>query len=148
MKLRQQADKWTGPGGLRQVEDTEVAANTLLSVPGYKDGVEFGVMKEFAYPLEGGGGDEVVVATTRIETMLGDTAVAVHPDDDRCPPPEQRCCPAAAVTPRYLHFQTIHVGAMVLEWISSPSSRVQLCTLGRTPIRKAYFNVKVIHDGT
>jgi valyl-tRNA synthetase len=28
-------------------------------------------------------GDEVVVATTRAETMLGDTAVAVHPDDKR-----------------------------------------------------------------
>ena len=27
--------------------------------------------------------EEIVVATTRIETMLGDTAVAVHPDDDR-----------------------------------------------------------------
>jgi hypothetical protein len=26
---------------------------------------------------------EVVVATTRIETMLGDVAVAVHPDDPR-----------------------------------------------------------------
>ena len=25
--------------------------------------------------------EEIVVATTRIETMLGDTAVAVHPDD-------------------------------------------------------------------
>jgi valyl-tRNA synthetase len=35
-----------------------------------------------AYPLEGGGG-EVVVATTRPETMLGDTAAAVHPDDVR-----------------------------------------------------------------
>jgi len=35
-----------------------------------------------AYPLEGGGG-EVVVATTRPETMLGDTAAAVHPDDAR-----------------------------------------------------------------
>ena len=64
-------------------------ANTLLSVPGYKDRVEFGVMKEFAYPLEGGGG-ELVVATTRIETMLGDTAVAVHPEDDRCPGPSTR----------------------------------------------------------
>lgn len=28
-------------------------------------------------------GEEVVVATTRLETMLGDTAVAVHPDDPR-----------------------------------------------------------------
>ncbi len=33
------------------------------------------------YPLEGGG--EVVVATTRPETMLGDTAVAVNPTDER-----------------------------------------------------------------
>jgi valyl-tRNA synthetase len=36
----------------------------------------------FAYPLEDGSG-EIVVATTRPETMLADTAVAVHPDDDR-----------------------------------------------------------------
>ena len=35
-----------------------------------------------AYPLEGGSG-EVVVATVRPETMLADTAVAVHPDDER-----------------------------------------------------------------
>lgn len=27
--------------------------------------------------------EEVVVATTRIETMLGDTAVAIHPQDPR-----------------------------------------------------------------
>ncbi len=31
----------------------------------------------------GDGDDSIVVATTRAETMLGDTAVAVHPDDDR-----------------------------------------------------------------
>jgi valyl-tRNA synthetase len=31
----------------------------------------------------GEGADEVVVATTRVETMLGDTAIAVHPDDPR-----------------------------------------------------------------
>jgi len=36
----------------------------------------------FAYPLEDGSG-EIVVATTRPETMLGDTAVAVNPADDR-----------------------------------------------------------------
>jgi len=36
----------------------------------------------FAYPLADGSG-EIVVATTRPETMLGDTAVAVHPDDER-----------------------------------------------------------------
>ncbi len=40
-----------------------------------------GHLWSIAYPVEGGG--EVVVATTRPETMLGDTAVAVHPDDER-----------------------------------------------------------------
>lgn len=44
--------------------------------------VEFGVLTSFAYPLEDGSG-EIVVATTRPETMLGDTAVAVHPEDER-----------------------------------------------------------------
>ena len=41
-----------------------------------------GELWSFAYPLADGTG-EIVVATTRPETMLGDTAVAVHPDDDR-----------------------------------------------------------------
>src|SRR6185295_17527654 len=35
------------------------------------------------YPVEGQVGQFVTVATTRPETMLGDTAVAVHPDDER-----------------------------------------------------------------
>ena len=35
------------------------------------------------YPLADGSGQHVVVATTRPETMLGDTAIAVNPDDPR-----------------------------------------------------------------
>ena len=35
------------------------------------------------YPVEGEEGRYIVVATTRPETMLGDTAVAVHPEDER-----------------------------------------------------------------
>jgi valyl-tRNA synthetase len=35
------------------------------------------------YPVTGEPGKYLVVATTRPETMLGDTAVAVHPEDDR-----------------------------------------------------------------
>jgi valyl-tRNA synthetase len=34
------------------------------------------------YPVEGGA-EHIVVATTRPETMLGDTGVAVHPEDER-----------------------------------------------------------------
>jgi valyl-tRNA synthetase len=36
----------------------------------------------FKYPIEGSD-EHIVVATTRPETMLGDTAVAVHPDDPK-----------------------------------------------------------------
>jgi valyl-tRNA synthetase len=43
---------------------------------------EKGSMWHFRYPLADGSG-HLVVATTRPETMLGDTAVAVSPDDER-----------------------------------------------------------------
>ncbi|HSW85228.1 MAG TPA: valine--tRNA ligase [Candidatus Saccharimonadales bacterium] len=43
---------------------------------------EKGHLWQIRYPLVDGSG-EVVVATTRPETMLGDTAVAVHPKDNR-----------------------------------------------------------------
>ncbi|WP_339278718.1 valine--tRNA ligase [Paenibacillus sp. FSL W8-1187] len=41
-----------------------------------------GSLYHLQYPLEDGSG-HVTVATTRPETMLGDTAVAVHPEDER-----------------------------------------------------------------
>ena len=42
-----------------------------------------GTMWTFKYPIEGEEGRFIAVATTRPETMLGDTGVAVHPDDGR-----------------------------------------------------------------
>jgi valyl-tRNA synthetase len=42
-----------------------------------------GKLYTIRYPGPGGRGKGVLVATTRPETMLGDTAVAVHPDDER-----------------------------------------------------------------
>ena len=71
-----------------EVEHIDIPAFHKLRVPGYVAPVEFGVLTSFAYPLEKGDGagdgvSEIVVATTRPETMLGDTAVAVHPDDPR-----------------------------------------------------------------
>ncbi len=65
-----------------EVDYIDVPKRMGVSVPGYDDPVEFGAITSFAYPYEDGSG-EIVVATTRPETMLGDTAVAVHPDDDR-----------------------------------------------------------------
>ena len=46
---------------------------------------EDGKIWELRYPLEDGSGS-LVVATTRPETMLGDVAVAVHPEDARYKP--------------------------------------------------------------
>ena len=43
---------------------------------------ENGHLWHMRYPLSSGDG-HLVVATTRPETMLGDAAVAVHPDDER-----------------------------------------------------------------
>jgi valyl-tRNA synthetase len=42
-----------------------------------------GSLWHLRYPIEGETDRFIVVATTRPETMLGDTAVAVHPDDER-----------------------------------------------------------------
>ncbi|MAF95663.1 MAG: valine--tRNA ligase [Rhodospirillaceae bacterium] len=42
-----------------------------------------GKMWYFKYPIEDREGEFVTIATTRPETMLGDVAVAVHPDDGR-----------------------------------------------------------------
>ena len=44
---------------------------------------EDGFLWHIAYPLADGSGDKLVVATTRPETMLGDVAVMVHPEDER-----------------------------------------------------------------
>ncbi|KAJ3509369.1 hypothetical protein NLJ89_g5255 [Agrocybe chaxingu] len=67
-----------------EVDQKELEGRTLLSVPGYdaKEKFEFGVLTSFAYEIEGSD-ERIVIATTRPETMLGDTAIAVHPDDPR-----------------------------------------------------------------
>ena len=74
-----------------EVEQKQLTGRTLLNVPGYdlKEKFEFGAITSFAYPIEHSD-EKIIVATTRPETMLGDTAIAVHPDDPRykvCSPP-------------------------------------------------------------
>ena len=53
-----------------------------MQVPGHKGTYEFGTLTEFAYKYKDGSG-EIIVATTRLETMLGDVAVAVNSKDPR-----------------------------------------------------------------
>lgn len=72
------------------MEYIEVNGKSKISIPDGKGGkrmVEVGVLDSFAYPLiDLNGrdtGEELVVSTTRLETMIGDTAVAIHPEDQR-----------------------------------------------------------------
>lgn len=65
-----------------EVENKDVEGRTLLSVPNYDEKVEFGVLTSFAYPVVDSD-EKLIIATTRPETLFGDTGVAVHPDDSR-----------------------------------------------------------------
>ncbi len=66
-----------------EVENKEISGRTLLDVPGYDKKVEFGVLVHFKYPIDGTEDQFIEVATTRIETMLGDSGIAVNPEDPR-----------------------------------------------------------------
>jgi valyl-tRNA synthetase len=66
----------------KRLVNWDPALHTALSDLEVLSEEEAGHMWHFRYPLADGDG-HIVVATTRPETMLGDTAVAVHPDDER-----------------------------------------------------------------
>lgn len=69
-----------------EVEYMEIKEKTMMKVPGHDEIklYEFGTLTKFAYKIKGGAeGEEIIVATTRIETMLGDTAIAVNSKDQR-----------------------------------------------------------------
>lgn len=65
-----------------EVVNKELPGKTLLDVPGYDKKIEFGTIHHFKYPIEGTN-ETIEVATTRPETLLGDTGIAVHPADER-----------------------------------------------------------------
>ena len=62
-----------------EVEYDDVEPNGTIVVDEQR--VPSGVLHHFVYEVEGGG--EVEVATTRLETMIADVAIAVHPEDAR-----------------------------------------------------------------
>jgi len=72
-----------------EVDYVDLEGRTFLEVKTHKGNpndakgrYEFGVLTSFAYPIEDSE-EKLIVATTRLETMLGDTAVAIHPEDAR-----------------------------------------------------------------
>ncbi|CAO3700745.1 unnamed protein product [Rhizopus stolonifer] len=69
-----------------EVDYKDIQGKTWVQLPGRSQPVEFGVLHNFSYQVvdpENNGIKELTVSTTRIETMLGDCAVAIHPDDER-----------------------------------------------------------------
>nr|XP_035976328.1 valine--tRNA ligase, mitochondrial isoform X1 [Halichoerus grypus] len=68
-----------------EVESRPLPGRTELRLPGCPTPVSFGLLVSVAFPVDGEPGEdaEVVVGTTRPETLPGDVAVAVHPDDSR-----------------------------------------------------------------
>ena len=67
-----------------EVEHQDIPGPTMMKVPGHDPNkeYEFGVLIHFTYQVKGTN-EFIEVATTRLETMLGDVAVAVHPEDER-----------------------------------------------------------------
>ena len=65
-----------------EVDTKDLSGPTLLDVPGYDKKIEFGVMTHFHYEIEGSN-ERIEIATTRPETILGDTGIAVNPKDER-----------------------------------------------------------------
>ncbi|GAB9470121.1 Valine-trna ligase [Globisporangium polare] len=67
-----------------EVDYIDIEKRTKMAVPGHSPErkYEFGVLTSFGYQVEGSD-EQIIVATTRLETMLGDTGVAVHPEDPR-----------------------------------------------------------------
>ncbi|XP_032703241.1 valine--tRNA ligase, mitochondrial isoform X1 [Lontra canadensis] len=68
-----------------EVESRPLPGRTELRLPGCPSPVSFGLLVSVAFPVDGEPGEdaEVVVGTTRPETLPGDVAVAVHPEDSR-----------------------------------------------------------------
>lgn len=70
------------------ISDIECVVETFdkpkkIQVPGHDSWYEFGVLHHFCYQLKEDPTKTIEVATTRLETMLGDTAVAVNSKDPR-----------------------------------------------------------------
>lgn len=80
-----------------EVDVLEINSPSMIRIPGYEKTVEVGVLWHFSYPIEHpdqeyewhfkpeniANIEKITVATTRIETMLGDVAIAVNPKDNR-----------------------------------------------------------------
>jgi len=67
-----------------EVDSKEITGRTKLTIPSYSKEIELGVLYNIAYKvIDDENIKEIIVSTTRPETILADTAIAVHPLDSR-----------------------------------------------------------------
>jgi valyl-tRNA synthetase len=69
-----------------EVEMVDIDQRSSRKIPGRTKEVEVGVLHSFVYPWVADhkpSNIELVVSTTRLETIFGDVALAVHPNDER-----------------------------------------------------------------
>ena len=67
-----------------EVDSKEILGRQKISIPNYSKEIELGVLYDIAYKIVDEQGDkEIIVSTTRPETILADTGIAVHPNDPR-----------------------------------------------------------------
>ena len=71
----------------QEVDQMEIKGKTSLKAHGHDPNKKypFGLLTKFAYKIVGASSEdeEIVVATTRPETIVGDSGVAVNPKDER-----------------------------------------------------------------
>ncbi|RXG68428.1 Valine--tRNA ligase [Armadillidium vulgare] len=65
-----------------EVDHIDIEGPTLVTLPGYKKPITFGYLYDVKYKVLDLD-ETITVCTTRPETILGDTAVMVHPEDPR-----------------------------------------------------------------
>lgn len=65
-----------------EIETIAIDGPTKVPVPGYQMDIQFGEIFHILYRTSNANQD-ITVATTRPETLLGDTAIAVNPHDER-----------------------------------------------------------------
>ncbi|CAF3004719.1 unnamed protein product [Rotaria sp. Silwood2] len=67
-----------------EVDSKEINGREKFSIPGYSKHIELGILYNIAYKIIDEQQDkEIIVSTTRPETILADTGIAVHPNDSR-----------------------------------------------------------------
>lgn len=66
-----------------EIENEEIKGNSFIRLPNHNQPIKMGLLYFIKYPLQNNNNEYLTVATTRPETIFGDTALAVNGKDER-----------------------------------------------------------------